>query len=186
MTMTRSASLKYTTVEVWVTPDLAPVWVNSMAGNGATDDNRPPLSRIRAGSMRDPTVRTSMVPSALHANCVTTRWPNELLGRTVGPSSITGSLNESLVSDNGAPILRWSAVGRRRRAAESVCAGDEIGGLGANHDAWCVGMTADDGRHHRRIGDPQSVYSAHFESRCHDTGQIRAHPAGADRVIEGA
>jgi len=115
--MTRPASLKYTTVEVWVTPDMAPVWVNSMAGNGATDDNRPPLSRIRAGSMRDPTLRTSMVPSALHANRVTTRWPNELLGRTVGrPSSITGSLNESLVLDNGVPFLdgQRSGAGRFR------------------------------------------------------------------------
>jgi hypothetical protein len=44
--MTRSASVKYTTVEVRVTPDLAPVWVNSVAGNGATDDNRPPVSRM--------------------------------------------------------------------------------------------------------------------------------------------
>src|SRR6476620_2611827 len=78
------ASVKYTTVEVRETPDLAPLWVNSMAGNGATDESRPPVSRISVGSTRDPTLRTTMMPNALRATRVTTRWPNELLGRTAG------------------------------------------------------------------------------------------------------
>ena len=76
------ASVKHTTVEVRETPDLAPLWVNSMAGNGATDESRPPVSRISVGSTRDPTLRTTMMPNALRATRVTTRWPNELLGRT--------------------------------------------------------------------------------------------------------
>jgi hypothetical protein len=38
MAMTRSASVKYVSAEVRMTPDLAPVWVNNNAGNSVTDD----------------------------------------------------------------------------------------------------------------------------------------------------
>lgn len=40
MTMTRSASVKYTSVVERRMPDLAPTCANSSAGNGATSDNR--------------------------------------------------------------------------------------------------------------------------------------------------
>ena len=55
-----------------------------------------------------------------------------------------------------APVLR--AVARETNlvcaaVSAAVCGGDEIGGLGADQDARCVGVPADDGRHHRRVGD---------------------------------
>jgi hypothetical protein len=90
--MTRSASVKYTTVEVRVTPDLAPVWVNSMAGNGATNDNRPPVSRIRAGSMRDPTLRTTTF-------VVTFLFQDEhVVARGLGRQRFSGRLGSLVVS----------------------------------------------------------------------------------------
>src|SRR6476469_8851305 len=84
ITMTRPASVKYTMGVVRATPVLAPAWVSRSAGNGVTDDSRPPVSRIKVGSIRGPTLRITAMPSAVLAIRVTTRCPSELPGRMLG------------------------------------------------------------------------------------------------------
>ena len=75
ITTTRLASVKHTTGVVWVTQVPAPVWLSRSAGNGVTDDSRRPVSRIIVGSICGPTLRIILMPSAVLAIRVTTRWP---------------------------------------------------------------------------------------------------------------
>src|SRR5258705_7284100 len=82
--MTLPASVKYTMGVVRVTPVFAPVWLSRSAGNGVRDASRPPVSRIKVGSIRGPTLRITVMPSAVLAMRVTTRCRRELPGRMLG------------------------------------------------------------------------------------------------------
>jgi hypothetical protein len=90
--MTRSASVKYTTVEVRVTPDLAPIWVNSVAGNGAIDDNRPPVSRMMRPLYRFHTSGRWFFGS---------HWPNSSRNEKIRSSGARFLLVASRAADEG-------------------------------------------------------------------------------------
>ena len=61
----------------------------------------------------------------------------------------------------------------------------QVDGLLGDHDRRCVGIAADEGRHHRRIDDAQPLQAAHAQLRVDDGERVVPHPARADRVIHG-
>ena len=62
---------------------------------------------------------------------------------------------------------------------------DHVGGLLADHDGRCIGIAADQGRHHRRIDDAQAVEAVDFQTGVDHGHRVAAHFDGADRVIHG-
>src|SRR3984957_18274990 len=63
--------------------------------------------------------------------------------------------------------------------------GHELSGMLADHHGRGVRVAAGDGGHDRRVGDPEAVDAADPQIRGHDGSVVRAHPAGADRVVDG-
>src|SRR5580693_1875268 len=63
--------------------------------------------------------------------------------------------------------------------------GYEVSGVLADHHGRGVRVAAGDGGHDRRVGDPEAVDAADPQIRGHDGSVVRAHPAGADRVVNG-
>ena len=77
------------------------------------------------------------------------------------------------------PRLLASAPGRQARAARMRIRGDL-----ADHDGGGVGVPADDGGHHRRVGDAQTLHPADAELRVDDGCGIRPHSGSPDGVVE--
>jgi hypothetical protein len=69
------------------------------------------------------------------------------------------------------PSLRYGAAAARARALAALRAG-------------CVGVAADDLRHHARVRHPQAFEPVQLERRIDHGIGIRAHAAGADGVID--
>src|SRR5579862_3653865 len=67
---------------------------------------------------------------------------------------------------------------------------DEIGGLLSDHERGSVGIGGGDRRKYRGVDDAQAIHSVHAQGRVdHETPRVsflqaRAHPAGADRVVD--
>ena len=66
----------------------------------------------------------------------------------------------------------------------SVARGDQVGGLLADDDDGGVSMSPNDGGHHRRVSDPEAVYTTDFQLRIDDTAFVAAHPRRAHRVVK--
>src|SRR5215208_3001386 len=60
---------------------------------------------------------------------------------------------------------------------------DHIRGPFADHDARCVCVDADDGRHDGGVGDPQALDAVDPEFRVEDRSVVGANLAGADRMV---
>ena len=67
-----------------------------------------------------------------------------------------------------------------RRAYRLVFArSDEIDGAFGDHDGRCVGMAADDLRHHRGVDDPQPIQAADAQLTIDHCAIVGAHAAGS-------
>jgi len=62
---------------------------------------------------------------------------------------------------------------------------DYVGGFFGEHDSGGVGVAGGDAGHDGGVYDAEGVEAVDAEARVHDSHEVAAHLAGADRVIEG-
>src|SRR5687768_16513645 len=87
--------------------------------------------------------------------------------------------------------VSWSSsssvtdAGRFSSDMSAASGQDDLCGLVADHDGWCVRVAADDRRHDRGVGNAEPVDAADLEVGPDDCLLVDAHPARPDAVVDG-